>query len=548
LISTILLILITAKTPQGTYGDAAWQMKAVQQYLAGQSPSINHVVMPDVKDLSQDSAGWIYWWPPGPQFLVYPLMASGVALGDAVRITVILLIFSGSLGWILWFLSFRLPNWVVITLAIALPWMHSVSTHLFLYSADIITYALAPWVLLAAYHLGEAWVRRQNFSKKILAVSALFGFSMGLLYLFKYSTILVSLGALVYLGCKAFHGKKLKSDLVMISFILAVVFFIIPVISYSLLNNKFGNIMNPVMARLDINSRWENFLFVLANPSLAIADANSMCSYIFLHPEHGLALNFPLLPEVLQGSLLLGFIGLPGGIFLLWLLLRQADSKNREPLALTVFFTVLTAMLATWLFSSEGAAYDARFLASASIAVLPVAIQKGYRSWHNGRVAMRWVLAVMAISYVVIPLMYGVISVIGKVMMTPNYRLGPSHIYDPGFARVDLLGVRDRLLQDFSSDTDIWYFSSPVTALSFSQRAIFRDADFDSLDELKQDKFISSSPLHVHALLLPRFESNGKGQTIRDSFVQAGKWEKTQIDGCNYILWTTTLNNLPNRQ
>src|SRR4030042_6834764 len=83
MVSATLLILLVSRAPQGLYSDPATQMKALQQYLAGESPSINHVVMPKEGDLSEDAAGWISWWPPGPQLFNYPLMAGGVGLGGA---------------------------------------------------------------------------------------------------------------------------------------------------------------------------------------------------------------------------------------------------------------------------------------------------------------------------------------------------------------------------------------------------------------------------------------------------------------------------------
>jgi hypothetical protein len=64
-----LVLLATARVPEGIVGDAAVQLRALQQYVAGQSPSLNHVVMPQPTDLAHDGAVWITWWPPGPQLV-----------------------------------------------------------------------------------------------------------------------------------------------------------------------------------------------------------------------------------------------------------------------------------------------------------------------------------------------------------------------------------------------------------------------------------------------------------------------------------------------
>jgi len=551
LVSSLTVVLLVKDTPQGLYSDPAGQMKALQQYLAGKSPSSNQIVCPDPDDLSRDAAGWISWWPPGIQLLAYPLMVNGIALGDSLRIITIICFIFGSLGWVKWFSLFGLPLWVQVAFAIVIPWMHYPNNALFLYSAEILSYASAPWILLVTYRLSEKWEQRKYLSAGAIIMHALFGLVIGFCYWLKYSTILISLGVLLFLGLKGFYKRSTNLSSIMPCFVVAVIFFAIPVVSLNFANYKLDGLASPVISRLAINLRWENILFILANPVLAMADAGSLWNYVLLHPAHGI---LQLLPGAIYGDsgvasggiVWIGFIGLPGSIFLLWVLTRPSSYGNLQRLALTVFFTGLAAMFATWSLSINGASYEARFIAPISIAILPLVIQKGYYLWRGRSRTVRWLLTLAAIFYIVIPLAYGGISVIGKVMRMPSdYKVGPEHIYDPLLADHNLEGVLDKLMQNVSAYSDIWYLPSSLTALHFSGRAIIVNADFENIDDLRAMRYISSSPLRVRMLLPVHFEKNGKGQVIRGSFIQSDGWKQSKIEGCKYTLWTTTLKVSP---
>lgn len=546
LISSLLVILFTIRTPQGLYNDPAEQMKALQQYLAGESPSFNHMVMPDPYDLSRDKASWISAWSPGTQILAYPLMINGVKTGVALRIIAAICLILGSIGWLRWFLLFNLPLWVKISFALALPWMRYVSNALFMYSADILVFASAPWILLATYGFTEVWSQKKYALVRLLFTSILIGFALGFAYILKYSAIFVSLGALVYMGLVAYRLLKVRDRYfyryILLSFILVIIFFTMPVALLSLINQKFAGYMNLVTLKMGLSLRWEDLLFLLANPALAIANAVSMWRYVLLHPNYGILRGYPWI--IGESSIWLGFIGLPGGLLLLWLMLRSYYSDRPRLLALSVFFTSLVAMFCIWIFSYSFGSYQARYLAVGSMAILPLAIQNGVYLYRRQRTRRRLksVLLGAAIIYMAVPLVYGGISVAAKVMRTPrNYRVGPAQIYNPLIANVNLAGVQERLMQIFTPATDVWYIPEAISALDISGRAIIAFSDFTDAEELRRVKYFSSKPLRVHALMPPYFEENGKDKIIRESFVQADGWSKEYIEGSKYICWTTTL-------
>ncbi len=200
LISAALLAIVMMKAPQGINDDSSYQVKALQQYLSGESPSINHLVTADESDLSKDKLKWICQWPFGTELLIYPLIVKGVALGDAIRVIVLVSIFVGTVGWISWFSLFRIPLWIMITLAVTFPWLRYSSSNLFLYSTEVLVYSATPWILLIAYVLSRILEKLIDIPVKYFFLFALFGFFLGIVYTLKYSVIFYSFGALVYLG------------------------------------------------------------------------------------------------------------------------------------------------------------------------------------------------------------------------------------------------------------------------------------------------------------------------------------------------------------
>src|SRR5581483_7486384 len=122
-LSSVLIVLAVSRTPQSLFSDPSWQLKALQQHLAGEAPTFNTLVQADPRDLSQDVREWISWWPIGTNLLVYPLLRAGMTMGVAIRVLADLALILGSVGFGYWLRLFRLPAWLAMTLAITIPWI-----------------------------------------------------------------------------------------------------------------------------------------------------------------------------------------------------------------------------------------------------------------------------------------------------------------------------------------------------------------------------------------------------------------------------------------
>lgn len=497
-VALALVIALMARVPQGIHPDQASQLRAVQQYVAGRSPTVNTVVEPDLRDLSHDRAIWIMSRPPAPQLLAYPLIAADLSPGLAVRILAILCLIIGSAGWLRWFERFDMPRALHLGVAAALPFLHEASNSLFVFSQDVLSYAAAPWILLLALSF-----RRRG--------AIIVGCALGLTYVIKYSMLFLGLGALAWLWSRRRTPWLLLGCAV-------------PLAALSALNAHFGPAINSFTAQAGFYPRWGSLVALLANPALAVADGEG------------------LIRTVLQtGSQFLpAYIALAPGLGFLWLVaygarLPVVRALDAAQLALVAFVTTLVLMGIVWTFSDFAADTMARHVVPATLAVLPVAALGAADLWRTRGPAMRALIGGLALVIVVVPVLYGALAPVAKAHRVPRaYHLGPSALLDqylaPWPGTPDLQSVERRIVDQFGPSTDLWYSENSIAALDLDGR-VWADVDERYLSPV----FRSSTPLRVTALL------HGGGAAIRAQFQGAGPWTSHVIPGAEITVWTTVL-------
>jgi hypothetical protein len=519
-ISSVLIVLAVARTPQSLFSDPSWQLKALQQHLAGESPTFNTLVQANPHDLSQDSREWISWWPIGTNLFVYPLLRIGMTMGVAIRVLAALSLIVGSVGFGYWLRVFQLPQWLAVALAIGVPWIRYANLSLFQYAAEALVFAVCPWLLVGAFWLRGRWIRQQRVSLPFLVG---YGVLLGVAYWMKYSALFISAGILAHLAITAWKQRGrtfFKLGIVSGAFVLVVGIL-------NVLNHSMGAAMNAVTQHLTFVLDWRlpfNFVGLMA---MAMADADGLARYVLFHPGRA------LLPF---NYLTLCYVGLPGGLILFWLLVR----RHRSP-ALLLSRDVLVAVSVLFLgvmtvFSAR--AMEARYVAAIGIALIPAALQSALElSPTLGRI-VRVLLLSAAVLYLAAPIAYGAFSVLGKIARTPtHYQTGPSGLYNPLFAATDPRAPLAQLSAGFRPGSDVWYLTEAFTAMDLPGRVILRHADFLPPSGLTET-FRTSKPIRVHLLLPPWFEQNGKGATIRGSFHGASQWSSRSLPGMNYVEWT----------
>jgi hypothetical protein len=523
-LSALVVCALALRTDQSFYSDPAQQMKTTLQFVAGASPAPNDWVRPDYDDLSRDVEEPLVVWAPGTALAFVPFVRAGWTPAASARVVAALALVAGAAGWARWCAAFDLPDAIVFMIALGVGWLRFASNALFLYNAEILVFAAAPWVLVAALAADRVEGARR------LAATALVGLAAGALYVVKYSATFVTAGVLAWM---AWRGARRQGPLVrrFAPVAIAAVASAIPVIALSAWNRSHGGAANLMFATFGIHWSWSYLPHAIAAPALTAADLTSLLSYVLMHPVHG----------VTQNPSWLSAIGLPGGALLAWFALRPRVDGRPADLARAVLGVSLVAMLVVWTLSTV-VSIEPRHLASAGFAMLPLAIVEGRARCSA---SPRWTRALIAgagVCFVAAPFAYGVVSVAAKAARYPAaYRTGPSRIYNPLLAQQDAASVAAALNLDSPRGDDVWYLVEPLTNLDLAGRAIVRNADFIPVDALRHERFRTSRRMRVRALLPPRFEVNGKAAAIRASFPQAARWSRSTIAGAEYDLWTAVL-------
>lgn len=407
-----------------------------------------------------------------------------------------------------------------------LPWMRYAHDPLFRFSAEPFVYAPTPWLLLATLHYVQ-----QGRYRWLLAYGL--GMLLGAVYLFKYSAILPSLGCALFV-CGALLFKQAPSErraglLVCILLGLGMATSIIPL---AVANRMLAGTANMLTASAKPGLRPESLLFAVSEPALMLADGEGLVQRTLYFP--GGRFHFP----GYVGAL----IGLPGGLLLLWLITHPFGRYElHERLAVTVFGTILVTICSIWLLSPQ-VSHEGRHVAAASLTILPFAIAQGFRSWRERGALWRPVLLAAGLLYVAIPYAYGATGLLIKALRIPrNATVGRAHFSNPLVADIDYQKVLAQITAGFDPAREIWFAPDPATAIDLPGRMIVRDADFASMAELKI-AVCTSRPLGVWVLLPYILEDDPKGHAIRENFVQAGQWTRTEFPGSRYVLWRTSLD------
>ena len=117
------------------------------------------------------------WWRgvPGTPLVFLPFLRAGLTPARAARVVAAV---AGSVGWAAWFARFDLPDTMLFTFALVVPWMRFASNALFLYSPEILVFATVPWILLGALAV-------ERSKRGTLAGAAALGLAAGALYIVK---------------------------------------------------------------------------------------------------------------------------------------------------------------------------------------------------------------------------------------------------------------------------------------------------------------------------------------------------------------------------
>jgi len=484
LASVLVVALLTWHTPQSVYMDPAWQLNALQQYVSGQSPSFNTLVQANPEDLSRDYFEWISQWPPLMGLIILALIRAGISILLGVRILALAGLAIGSVGWGLWAERFAVPRWLVYGIAAGTPFVRYANNPVFSYYTEGLAFALSPWMLICAVRLVRRWAL-----PSAVAVGVLFGAA----YWAKYSLAFVSVGALAFLFWRV-RWRALWAAIPCMTLTLAL----------NELNRTMGAAASIVSQRpLGIVWNWRVLVAPFSFLPLGMADLDAMLHYLIMSPKHPWH----------HADILILLGAIPGVLILAWLL---RPARDEEWLSTSVALTSMVSLVALWLMVRT-VGYEARYMASASMALIPFAAASAYRKWPAISRGARCALVVAALGYLIIPTAYGAFTVFGKRTRVSVFPLRPA------------------------PRTDVLYAADPVIAFALKGRKLITAADFVPEGVLRSQTYKTSIPLSIGVVLPVHFESSGKGELIRKSFPQAHEWQKPVPLNNGYQVWVAQL-------
>lgn len=460
--------LVATTVPYRIDTDTGFQLKSVEQWLRGESPTPATLRLPDPADLSRDLQVWSTWWPPGFPLIYAPLAATGLSLATALRATSFLLFLAGCLGWL------RLADGLELSLPIRL--LHAVSLAAYaltiggaasLRSADILSFATAPWLVLLALRLEGSRAPAARF--------CLAGLALGSSVWLRYSLLLA---ALPLLGWAALRTLREPASRVLRTARLRALAagFALPVVALFALDLRASQSFSESMT--GTRSTWRTEDFRSARPALlALSLAGAPGLGLFqndLWISHLAYFSDSRLPA-LRGLdhadrlVLKSLLGIPGTLLLFWALWR---AHRRRPgslpaLALTVttgFY--LAVALASLLVRYNYLANETRFAAGVMPLTYPFVLAEiltGRGSWAGG-LARRCLAAAAAVLFCAPLAMAAAIFLKDDLYArrASGYRPSATGLYTPELSREGPRGVQAAVAGAMQSPDDVMALAGPA--------------------------------------------------------------------------------------
>lgn len=526
-ISCAALFAVTARSPQGvSFYDPVIQLLALQQHAHGVSPSWNVLVRPDPADLSRDVQEWIAWWPPSTALVTAPLLRLGLNMGASLRLVVQLSVLLGAIGWTRWWGRFPLPSAWVLAFACAVPWLRFGSTNLFRFSQEVFVFASAPWLFLMF-----AWLAAPERGGAVSRLEVWLGAGLvaGSVYWLKYSAIVPVIGLVAgvaawwwWKGSAPGRPHRVARVAVLAAGCIA-----------SPLALRLWNASHAARDPLGASLRWDpmSLVFALSHPALAAADAFGPFTYGLVSPG-----RYPFGGWTMNG---LGWVGLPGGLLmlgLLWRAGRRPDADRGAFLACASLTVTMAVISVFWIASNVD--HFPRHFAAPAMAALPAVVAEGLRVYRAVGRAQRWALSAAAAVYVILPLVFGVPFVAGKMWAVRAVQPAASGLALPSLSAGTTSLVVSRLREHWTPDS-VWVVEDPEMALELPGRSLPAFGGRSIEEDMRPHEpgaavaaFRTNQPLTVLVV--------GHGDALPPVTARMGaavSWERLAVDDAGLMVW-----------
>ncbi|MFB2881261.1 hypothetical protein [Floridanema aerugineum] len=550
-----LLFTLSLIHPFRIDADAAFQIKSVQQWLRGESTLLNALVLPSPNDLSKDVQAWTVWWPPGVPFFFLPLIAIGLPLGIAAKLTTYLLFLLGCIGWLKLADVIKANFQTKLVISLILPIYSITIANLTELIGDVLPFAIMPWLFVYALYISSCFQSNQFSYRHILINSSIIGILLGSVYWLKYSAFTVSLGVLLYLNiCFLFFSSQytLKKRLLLVGVCTACL--LLPFFSLTLLNLLLSNSNIAV-------SQYNNFGFgspatkgfgllcsFLGSIGLALFQAYGGLMHLIYFSDRVIPFFASWGPG--EREIPLAIAGIPGTVVVIWLLLYSRKLYDKSVFILCCCVTFVPFLLLGYLTGKVGfnfIVHNIRYV-SAFFIFTQILLVSAYIHYfkNNHKRAAKFLAVIILILFFIFPNLFtvgnfarnGVFERIGEHYITTANKL-----YVPVLSKVNVKSVVEQINSVVKSPQDIVVLAldepAPFGAwLEMKQRTLplvdawgplVQTHGTEGANLRGASKFTSSKDLRLILVISKSFESDSKMVLqIKQRFPQATKWIKVK--------------------
>jgi hypothetical protein len=556
------VFLAASFVPYRVDTDTGFQLRSLQQWTRGETPSPGTLRLPDADDLSRDALVWSSWWPPGFPFLYAPLAAAGLSLAATLRVTSFLLFLAGAIGWM------RIADGMPLTRPVRLLYALSLAAYAMTFggatslrSADNLSFAAAPWLVLLVLRQAA----RPTAWRLLLC-----GVALGTSYWLKYTLFLVALPLAAWLAARilwqGWRDRKAWLRVALLGFGLALPIAALVAVnawqSRSLAEGATG--ARSLWKAEDLRSAkpLPVALGVAGAPGLALFQSHLWIRHLFYFSDGRLRFLRPL--DNFERLRLVSLAGLPGTAVLLWALAacwRSRFETLRLSLAVTAacgFYAALGAVSLAVLYNYP--ANEPRYAIGLMPLLHPFALTAWLAKARSSRRAARIPAAAALALFFLAPIAFATVNFVRNELGAPlahPSRPSATGLYVPEISSRDVPAVQHQIAGFLRSPRDVvvlagpagWgsslmmWLEMPWRTLPVSTFCLPLGGRYVEAADLRASRPLTSAhPLRIVLVASLSLAPEGWLARLQSRFPQARTWTATPpVPGANVGIWFSDL-------
>lgn len=432
------------------------------------------------------------WWSPGQWYFIYLFVQSGMPLGVAISLVVLLSVIVVWFGWMKLYQHFGFESLVAVVSGLLILFSRYLYSSFQIFpGASIFEIAVAPWLILL-------WIRLNNMS--LLFKVAVLLIIIPLSFFIKSSLLIIWLcliGSIV-LSTKWRQLPWLRLLFITLTFFIGkhicdILFTNGGATPFSFTSGLGGFSEGKKMVLI------QHLLFLCQGPFLASLGLEDYIKYIFQKPGYEiLSQGHPLL-LIIYSILFLFFI------LFLFKLFNNKVKPNPEYLGMVLSFTIIFILffLYSYITTRPISSYeDSRHFRIAGLLLLPFCV--------------KYLIDVSGRYVIILPIVLFAYALFSHVSKLKRERVLLSNLRIPS----PIINASDyRTFLKMASETDFVYVTTPEMKYELDPcKSAYQLDDFTSIQDIKTRKDQRLSNFKILFVLPEHFKINGKETAILSNF------------------------------